>query len=160
MFARSDIYFRLHLLLIIIHITRIEARIEIIAHFVPVAGQTRRGLSFGSFGYVESPKSAMPTRSRVQSYDGNQSSLNRRPEEPQPDDMPPLEDIILGQGGDTVAVGARDGFDEHEKATGDEVEQNLLCKVHAMKMDHASQQLDRGVRESRTKPYVQFSDEE
>jgi hypothetical protein len=44
-----------------------------------------------------------------------------------------------------VAVGARDGFEEHEKATGEEVEQNMLCKVDATKMDHASQQLGRGV---------------
>jgi hypothetical protein len=48
------------------------------AHFVPLAGQERRGLSFGSFGSVESQKSAIPTRSRVQSYDGNHSSLNHR----------------------------------------------------------------------------------
>jgi hypothetical protein len=32
-------------------------------------------------------------------------------------------------------VGARDGFDEHEKEVDDEVEQNLLCKVDAMQVE-------------------------
>jgi hypothetical protein len=131
------------------------------AHFVPPASQTRRGMSFGSFGSVESRKSAMPTRSRVQSFDGNQSSLNRRREDTQEEDMPPLEDIIPGQGGDTVAVGVRDGFDDHEKTAGEEVEQNLLYQIDAMKMNPVMQQRGHGGhRESRTEPYVQFPDEE
>jgi hypothetical protein len=46
------------------------------------------------------------------------------------EDMPPLEDIILGFGGGTVPVGLHDGFDEPE-AREEEVDQALLSKVNA-----------------------------
>jgi hypothetical protein len=128
------------------------------AHFVP-AGQTRRGLSYGSFGSAESRKSARPSRSHEYSYNKNQVPTSHRQEEPELEDMPPLENIVPERG--MVVVGAYDGFDEHEMPANEEVEQNLLGKVDAMQMESTPQILNpAGNCEQRTTPFVQFSDED
>jgi hypothetical protein len=73
--------------------------------------------------------------------------------------MPPLEDIVPERG--MVVVGAYDGFDEHEMAANEEVEQNLLGKVDAMQMESTPQILNpAGNCEQHTVPFVQFSDED
>jgi hypothetical protein len=107
------------------------------AHFFPPSGHAsaKRGLSFGSFGSVESSRASWQSRTHDHRQDRQQGSSRGRGTTPTGlEDMPPLEEDEPDYGDGPIPVGAHDGFDETEAMAIEEVDQNLLPKIDAMQM--------------------------
>jgi hypothetical protein len=142
-------------------------KFEYRAHFVPPQGQAsaRRGLSFASFGSAESQKSARPSQSRGHSYNPQHQSRqehvgSQSDSDDVPGEMPPLEDIVPGDGLHPVAAG--DDFEENEKAVDGKVEQCLLAQIDAMQVEPKARSTTpaSSARRSQQEPIIQFPKED
>jgi hypothetical protein len=138
------------------------------SHSVPPPEQlpTRRGLSFASFGSVESRKSFQtPVDQSQNRWTSQQNQYMEREgsrEVPEDGDVPPLEEIGLQHDQNLVPVGDGDGFDEEEKPAAEVVEQNLIARVDDMQVDPRPRgtQATNSTRSATSEPIIQFPEED